>query len=265
MTRDSSLWVTSVCMCWANSGCSCTPSARPKIFTHQAWTRSLGSAVLVLVLVLYGSTNNSLAAATRLYTLAQKKCNSDPYFSRVIYFLMLFNADHTLKKKVTICCSFLAKSKSSSTVSKWTGQHEVFLKKASYNICVRWSLCWVIISVVQQRPQQNTLFVLPWLFLFLLLEIMLPCLLKKKKKKAIEMFTFTKGFFLFFPRPIFLLNSADSTRQFLHNPTKRQGKLNEIFILVNAVYLLHRLNLCAGVKHRWFAHLQVNHDKTAAK
>lgn len=87
----------------------------------------------------------------------------------------------------------------------------------------------------------------------------------KKKKKAIEMFTFKKDFFKFFPRPIFLLNSADSTRQFLHNPTKRRGKLNEISILVNAVYFLHRLNLCTRVKHRWFAHLQVNHDKTAAK
>lgn len=89
----------------------------------------------------------SLAAATRLDTLPQRYT---VYCRTVRCFLPGSAHMQTTPEEVTVFSSCLSKSESSRTVSKWTEQHEAFIKKASYNMSVWWSLCWVIISLLQQ-------------------------------------------------------------------------------------------------------------------
>lgn len=137
-----------------------------EIFAHQAWTRWLGSADRVLLLTLASPLLHDWMPPHKRYTV----------FCRSVRCFLPGSAHmQTTLEEVTLYSSCLSKSESSRTVSKRREQHEAFLKKASYNICVWWSLCWVIISLLQQTVSSL------WrgCFLLLLLEIMLLCCFSK--------------------------------------------------------------------------------------
>lgn len=117
-----------------------------EIFAHQAWTRWLGSADRVLLLTLAQPLLHDWIPPHTVY------CRS------VRCFLPDSAHMQTTLEEVTAYSSCLSKSESSRTVSKRTEQHEAFIKKASFNMCVWWSY--------YQSSAANSLFTLAWLLFY---------------------------------------------------------------------------------------------------
>lgn len=137
-TDDSQRWRKSL-LCFESHPCACVGQTVNAAALHKLLQRFsliehglFGSGQLIISII--------LATATWLHTLTQKIVQFSE-LSHEWYLFWCYSIQTTHHKKVTIYSSFLAKSKSSSTVSKWTQQCEVFLKKESYNIWVWWSLC----------------------------------------------------------------------------------------------------------------------------